>query len=122
MNRAAAVICILFCVILTAGCVSVGDSGSQTQVVEKPVAKEYGFGGFEGVFKSKDESAGLWVDASGYGILLDGYSIAEGNLVPVSGDALSFKIDGVLITFNAQKDLVAFGGLGGTVLHRDTDF
>lgn len=121
MNRAAAVICILFCVILTAGCVSVGDSGSQTPVVEKPVAKEYGFGGFEGVFKSKDESAGLWVDASGYGILLDDDSIvAEGELVPVSAD--SFKIDGVLITFNAQKDLVAFGGLGGTVLHRDTDF
>lgn len=116
------IICAIIAVVFLFGLAGNSDSGSQPQEEEKPVEKEYGFYGFEGVYKSKHGDSSLWVDAYGYGILLDDGAIFEGTLVPVGSDGLSFKVGGVLITFNADKNLVAFGGFGGTVLHRDANF
>lgn len=115
------IICVIVVVVLLLG-LSGGGGSNDPPVEEKPVESDYGFDGFAGVYKSKDGSAGLWVDDWGYGILLNGDSLSEGHLVPVSGDDLSFKVGGALVTFNAKKDLVAFGGFGGTVLYRDTTF
>lgn len=116
------IIAAIVAVVLLLGLSGGGDSGEQSQgEQESPAPQEHGFGGFEGVYKSKDGKTGLWIDAYGYGVLLEGNFVTEGYLVKVKNDDLSFKLDDVLITFNSNKDTVAFGGFGGTVLYRDAD-
>lgn len=116
------IICVVIVAVLLLGMIGGSGTTNDSPVEEKPVESEYGFNGFAGAYNSKDGGAGLWVDDWGYGVLLDGENIFEGYLVPVEGDNLSFKVGGVLITFNAKKDLVAFGGFGGTILYRDISF
>lgn len=116
-------ICVIVLGIIIFGFGSSGDDSETKKLVDDvPTETESGFDGFEGKFVSNDGNSALWIDASGYGVLLVGNQMIEGRLVPVSYDELSFKLDDIVITFNAKKDLVAFGGFGNSVLHRDTNF